>query len=93
MAYTLMLVEAGYAQGSNARVEVWNDDGPYGHLSVNLPEQLPDSTMFWLKDWSENTFLVAGLLASKRIEIVKEVESVPSGYVFVRAARIVGGAK
>lgn len=86
----LEVVRNGYAAGSLTRVDVWDQEGPYARLSVNLPDHpLPDPDMFWLKSWSENTDIAMALIASGKIALVEDIDPVGSGYVAIHAARIV----
>ncbi len=77
-----------YTNG-NMAVQVYDREGPYAKLSTNLPEKAPPGT-FWLKDWSDGQHLAQQLIDRGYIEIVPEVEPVPSGFVKVRCARISG---
>jgi hypothetical protein len=85
--FKLVVTPGGYVEGDNTLVDVHDEEGFYGHLSVNLPEQAPEG-LFWLKDWSENRDMAEALIADGTIAIDSRVSPVMSGYVAVKAARV-----
>lgn len=85
----LTLVLGQYAQNGNLSVSAVAADGaPVATLSVNMPPYLalPEG-VFYLKTWSENTFIAADLIDSGLIERAYEVFDAESGYVRASAYR------
>jgi hypothetical protein len=91
--HRLVVIPSGYVDGSNARVEVHDEEGFYGYLSTNLPEQLPDADLFWLKDWGENRGMVEAFLMDGSVVVEPTVAPVRSGFVEVKAARVAEWAR
>jgi hypothetical protein len=64
------------------------DEGPFCHLTVNLPDQHLNPGEVFVKDWSENEVLVVALVAAGwLIDTGREVQS---GYVFPKVMRPAG---
>ncbi len=67
---------------SNDRLAIsfFDEEGPYAKLTVNLPDQHLNEGELFVKDWSENEFLVRALLQEGWL--TPTGREVQSGYVF-----------
>lgn len=77
-------------QYSNGRLAISFDceDGPWGHLTINLPDQHLNEGEVFIKDWSENEGLPEVLIEAGWL--IWTGREVSSGYVFPKVMRPAG---
>jgi hypothetical protein len=77
-----------YANGNRIAISFYDEDGPFAHLTTNLPDQHLNQGEIFVKDWHENEALVEALLKAGWLELTgREVQS---GHVFPKVMRLSG---
>lgn len=83
-------VEPTFGRYNNDRLAISFvcDNGPYGHLTVNLPNDYLNDGEVFIKDWSENEPLVEALLEFGWIEYMHR--EVQAGFAIAKVAKPAG---
>ena len=84
-------VEVSRYANDRLALKLWCEDGPYGTITVNLPDQHLNEGEFFVKDWSENELLAEALLELGWIE--RTGREVVSGFIAPMVARAAGPLK
>lgn len=75
------LIEHRYTDNNRLAIQAICDEGPFGMLTVNLPEaELADDEVC-IKVWSENAAWVPQVLAAFKDKFIPTGRSIPTGFV------------
>lgn len=85
----LELVEHRYRDNNRLAIQAVCDDGPFGFLTVNLPEADLADDEICIKVWSENAAWVPQVLHQLQDKFVPTGRSVPTGFVSAPVYKVV----
>jgi hypothetical protein len=85
----LQLVPHTYSDNGRLAIEAHDHDGPFGMLTVNIPEADLADDEVCVKVWSENAYWVPQLLAKLKDRYIPTGRSVRTGFVSAPVYRIV----
>lgn len=83
------LVEHRYFDNGRLAIQAIGYDGPFGFLTVNLPEAELADDEICVKVWSENAAWVPQVLAQLKDKFVPTGRSVPTGFVSAPIYKVV----
>ena len=83
------LVESRYSYNDRIAIHAVCDDGPFGFLTVNIPEADLAEDEICIKTWSENSSWVPQVLDALKSTLIPTGRSIPTGFVSAPVYRVV----